>query len=714
MKICQVNLGLLPIPPNGWGAIEKIIWEYHCISNDLGHISNIKYTNELLNEKFDVIHQHVANIANMTHDMGLNYFFTMHDHHSYVHGKDSQSFKENMMAIENSLISFVPAKFLIPYFNNHPKLRYLEHGVNTNFFKPSDNQVIGHKLLCVANNGFAHDQGFDRKGFSYAINAARIMKLPITIAGPSNNKNFFERFKYDYDNVTIKYDLTEEELLKTYQEHTIFLHASILEAGHPNLTLLEAMACGLPVVATFEAGNNLDGLYRVERDINQIIKGITTIINNYPEWREMALKTAKNSSFEKVTKKLLEIYNEVLKNKNDMRENLIQIYNETPITHHEILKRKNTIFYSFIMGPKVEIIGDEDIDYYIEFIDTDKNSVIYSTNLKPNHWTKALREYYTNWLIRVYANNVMIDEHRFNLENKHVYIALESSAIGDTLAWFPPIEEFRKKHNCKITVSTFHNEWFVGQYPEINFIEPGAVAFDIYAMYGIGWYYDNTKINYNKTPINFRLRSLQETATSILNLPKMQIKPKLNLPEKRTNIEGKYVVIAPHASAHAKYWNKKDGWQTVINFLVSKGYKVVMITKEPLGDSWHDGKLGGKLYNVIDKTGDSYSIEDRMIDIRDAELFIGVGSGLSWLSWAIGTKTVLISGFSFPYTEFSDSIRIFNNNPSVCSGCFNKHWLDPSDWDWCPEQKGTERMFECTKTIKPDKVIDEISEYFNF
>ena len=29
MKIIQVNLGLLPIPPNGWGAVEKIIWDYY-------------------------------------------------------------------------------------------------------------------------------------------------------------------------------------------------------------------------------------------------------------------------------------------------------------------------------------------------------------------------------------------------------------------------------------------------------------------------------------------------------------------------------------------------------------------------------------------------------------------------------------------------------------------------------------------------------------
>ena len=29
MKIINVTPGILPIPPNGWGAVEKIIWECH-------------------------------------------------------------------------------------------------------------------------------------------------------------------------------------------------------------------------------------------------------------------------------------------------------------------------------------------------------------------------------------------------------------------------------------------------------------------------------------------------------------------------------------------------------------------------------------------------------------------------------------------------------------------------------------------------------------
>ena len=137
-----------------------------------------------------------------------------------------------------------------------------------------------------------------------------------------------------------------------------------------------------------------------------------------------------------------------------------------------------------------------------------------------------------------------------------------------------------------------------------------------------------------------------------------------------------------------------------------------MLTQESLGDEWHDSKLGGTLTGVVNKTGD-FPLKDRMVDIRDAKAFIGVGSGLSWLSWALNTPTVMISGFSYPYTEFQDCERVYPRDPKTCRGCFNRKWLDPGDWEWCPDHKDTPRQFECTKTITPDQVIASINKLLN-
>jgi autotransporter strand-loop-strand O-heptosyltransferase len=93
-------------------------------------------------------------------------------------------------------------------------------------------------------------------------------------------------------------------------------------------------------------------------------------------------------------------------------------------------------------------------------------------------------------------------------------------------------------------------------------------------------------------------------------------------------------------------------------------------------------------------------------------MFIGLGSGLSWVSWALGKKTVLISGFSRPNCEMTDCERIFvNDTLNTCNGCFNDFRLDPADWNWCPRHKGTSRQFECTKSIKPNTVIEKLSKF---
>jgi glycosyltransferase involved in cell wall biosynthesis len=309
MKIVNVTPGLIPIPPNGWGAVEKIIWEMHKSLLKLGHDSQIQYLDDI--KDYDVVHIHVANLANIAHERGIPYYFTMHDHHAYLYGQDSEVFKENMLAIKNAKKAFVPAKFLVGYFGNIPE--YFSHGVNIDYFNPGDNPK--ESLLCVANNGFIHDQTEDRKGFGYAIEAAKRLDLPITIAGPKNNSKYFSKFPSNYDKLTILYDLTEDQLRDLYKEHSYFLHISTLEAGHPNLTLLEAMASGLPVIGTYEDGNGLDGMVKVERDVDQVVTALQKLIRNPTKrlhYSTRARQQAMDLSWDNRTKELSMSYYKLL------------------------------------------------------------------------------------------------------------------------------------------------------------------------------------------------------------------------------------------------------------------------------------------------------------------------------------------------------------------------------------------------------------------
>ena len=67
MKIAFIGPGILPIPPNGWGAVELLVWEYAKELGELGHTGTIINTpdhdqiiEELMedNIEYDFIHLH--------------------------------------------------------------------------------------------------------------------------------------------------------------------------------------------------------------------------------------------------------------------------------------------------------------------------------------------------------------------------------------------------------------------------------------------------------------------------------------------------------------------------------------------------------------------------------------------------------------------------------------------------------------------------------
>ena len=364
---------------------------------------------------------------------------------------------------------------------------------------------------------------------------------------------------------------------------------------------------------------------------------------------------------------------------------------------------------NFNSGPFVEITGKGNLQYQVEFIDTKTGNVEYATNIGTNCWARCSQKYYKEWTINVTElSSGEVTTHIFDLTGKNVLITLESSSLGDTLSWFPHIEEFRQKHNCNVWVSTFKNELFESVYPNLCFIAPGEghLVKDLYATYQIGWFYNENDVNYEMNPKDFRKRALQATTTDILGLEHSTLRPLLSIPDEPRPIKEPYVCIAIHSTAQAKYWNNPTGWQEVTDYWLARGRKVVMLSLEENGYMQNFYPVG------VTTISGNRTLENTMLYLKHCEMFIGIGSGLSWLSWAINVPTVIISGFSTPTTEAIDEnvIRIFNGG--VCNGCFNRYKLDAGDWNWCPDHKGTHRQFECSRIITGKEVIDAIENYY--
>ena len=378
-----------------------------------------------------------------------------------------------------------------------------------------------------------------------------------------------------------------------------------------------------------------------------------------------------------------------------------KVYNSIDKKENNVVKNNYSFFNHFVLNPYLEINGETENDLNVRFYD--QGEMVYQNNVKINSWIKLNKQYYSDWKIEVRENDELIFETTNDYKDKRVLITFGSSSLGDTLAWISYCEEFRKKHQCKLIVSTFMNNLFKDQYPDIEFVEPGNTVNNLIAQYDLGWFYDDqSNYDFNRHPQDFKKLPLQQTATDILGLDFEEIRPRLNLPKVEKK---KKVGIGFHSTAQSKYWNNSVGWQKVVDYLNGMGYECMIYSKE--GDGYMNN-----FYPKGVTTFKGGSIQEVIDDLVTCEFFIGLGSGLSWLAWACELPIVLISGFSDKINEtVLDTYRVINED--VCYGCFKKVRLDAGDWNWCPFHKGTERQFECTKQISSDMVIEKINELLN-
>jgi autotransporter strand-loop-strand O-heptosyltransferase len=365
--------------------------------------------------------------------------------------------------------------------------------------------------------------------------------------------------------------------------------------------------------------------------------------------------------------------------------------------------KEDRIFFNFVnSGPKLEIHGKANKNYDVTFLNSKTNEVLKEfKDVKSGEWCQADQEYNIPWLISVKDTETGdTKNYSTDLKDKLVFIAYESSALGDTLAWMPVVDKFREVYGCRVICSSFHNDLFKDVYPEITFVERGVPIQGMQMAFRLGWFGSGHASNRN--PNDCHTTNLQELAMDILGLDYDEIgeiRPRLKGSSKPRMVKHKkYVVITTCSTAQFKYWNRANGWQEVVNYLNSKGYKVINVGKQP-----------NNLRDVIDFTGQR-DFDDLMNVMQYANFFIGLPSGLAWLSWALGRKSIMITGISENYCEFQeDMYRV--ENLKVCHGCFNNpdFIFDKGDWLYCPLHKNTSKHFECTREITPQMVKKKIA-----
>lgn len=528
------------------------------------------------------------------------------------------------------------------------------------------------------------------------------------IDGMSSTEERLKFYGLEDERIKILHFPSREDYVKYLKTGHVFLSCARSEGW--NLPLIESMASGTPsiysecsaqmqfaqgkghpvrIVGEKPAIDNNYGRFTMsdlvgnyyEPDFEHLSQVMRDVYVNYSEYKQKALIESEDIRKKFNWDEIGRIGYETLQN----------FHNKVSDPNYEKPIRKNSINISFINGPKVEIFGDEDKEYFVEFLDGD--NVVHQSTIKNNMWTNCGRQYYTNWTIKINGEVY----HQFNPEGKRILISFDSRSIGDTIAWAPYAVEFAKTYNCKVILSTFHNNWFQGvpEYDNIDFLPPGSEV-GCYAHYKIGWFRgsEGKWDKFDMYPNAVNTIPLQKTATDILGLEYKEVNYGLSFKPKDRPIKAKYVVFGPQSTAGCKEW-PYDNWVTLSKMLRDLGYKVVILSST-------DYKIS-QTQNIV-----SQSWETVTNYLYHADAFVGLGSGLSWFNWALGKHTYMINGFSEEGHEFSSNMTKITNN--VCIKCWNDtaFSFDAGDWHWCPVYKGTEKQHICQKSITPLQVFNTL------
>ena len=511
--------------------------------------------------------------------------------------------------------------------------------------------------------------------------------------GLKSTEERLEHFGFTDERIKVKHFPSREDYITYLKNGHVFLSCARSEGW--NLPLIEAMACGTPSIYSncsgqteFASGKGLPvkivgekpnpdnvGNY-YEPDFEDLARVMRDAFENYTDHKKRAVEEAKIIHRDFNWEKVAEIGRDTI-------QEFLDNYKES--------QDSNIINVNYIGKPKVEILGDVSKEYEVEFINRDTNKVIHKDVIRNNMWTECSIQYYVPWLIKVNGKEVS----RLEIENQRVLISLDSNSIGDTIGWVPYAVEFAKKYNCKVVLSTFHNNWFQGidAYKDIEWLEPGNSTGCV-AHYKIGWFRDENGgwKSFNHHPRQCNTIRMQETATDILNLPFKELNYGLTFPKGNRPIKDKYVVIGPNATSGCKEW-VYGNWVVLTKLLNQLGYKVICLTKSEF-----------KIQGAINHYGKSLEFVANYLHHADA--FIGLGSGLSWINWALGKHTIMINGFSEKNHEFTSRVtRIMNDG--ACFPCWTNpnFTFDAGDWDWCPIWKGTDKQHICQKSITSTQVF---------
>jgi glycosyltransferase involved in cell wall biosynthesis len=264
VRIALVGTGVQPIPPTGYGGVERTVAEFaralRAAGEEVTIVQRVRrgrsldeylFARELpkllRNEAYDIVHASTPVVANRLAGLGRPFVYTTHSRHWYLRRTltDLWGLSLERRAVRRAeatvaLTAALAERIRAQTADAPPKrLRVIPIGVDADRFAPDWSARTGRRAL-----GVGLVAPFKR--WELAARALKGTGLELAIAGPAPDASYAARVRAAGDRVTLLGELDEATLARRYAESDLLVHPSRVEllAG----VVLQGLAAGLPVL----------------------------------------------------------------------------------------------------------------------------------------------------------------------------------------------------------------------------------------------------------------------------------------------------------------------------------------------------------------------------------------------------------------------------------------------------------------------------------
>lgn len=264
MRICLVGTGVQPIPPTGYGGVERTLAEFGRALEAAGHtvviINEVRHgrsrdeyafarglVRKLGPGPFDVVHASTPVVANRLAWGGVPFVYTTHSRHWFQAERWSERWgawlerRAVRRAAATVALTDRLARQIQDVCGTHGprRMTVIPIGVDLDRFAPDWAARTGRRALGVG-------VVLPMKRWELAAAALRGTNVSLTIVGPTPDPEYAARVRAAGDQVTLLGEIDDPALTRLYAESDLLIHPSRVEllAG----VVLQGLAAGLPVL----------------------------------------------------------------------------------------------------------------------------------------------------------------------------------------------------------------------------------------------------------------------------------------------------------------------------------------------------------------------------------------------------------------------------------------------------------------------------------